>query len=221
MSTSNRKPVRKRAKKAKISPELHAQNKQAALTAAQQLNADVVAAVEDLDEVIDGLAVKHGKSVEVIQELFHLGGHVLKSRRAVGINNAHAHCEARCETTCMCGTSCYYFNILTACIIGADDPTKDGIKAIILAAKELGGYQGLSPAQQQMLIDQLVVSREEDDTGIVRRPMAQLQDARVVMERVRREVPYFQCHLVHPLLIHIPSLLTSTQEMALSSLLSV
>jgi hypothetical protein len=50
--------------------------------------------INNLDEVIDGIALKHSKSIEVVQELLHLGGHVLKSRRAVGINNAYAHCGA-------------------------------------------------------------------------------------------------------------------------------
>ena len=99
--TANDKPVRKRAKKAKISSELRTQNKDAAAAAAHALNTDIVTAIENLDEVIDEIALKHGKSVEVIQELLHLGSHVLKSRRAVGINNAYAHCEARSETTCM------------------------------------------------------------------------------------------------------------------------
>ncbi|KIM74380.1 hypothetical protein PILCRDRAFT_14526 [Piloderma croceum F 1598] len=170
MDTTKSKPVRRHAKKAKISPELRALKKQAAATAAQELNTDITAAIKDLDEVIDRLALKHGKSLEVVQELLHLGGHVLKSRRAVGVNNAYAHCEARCDT------------------IWEDDPTKNNIKAIVHAAQELGGYQGLSSEQQQLLVDQLVASREEENTGIVRRPMAQLQDARAVMERVRREL---------------------------------
>jgi hypothetical protein len=76
-------------------------------------------------------------------------------------------------------------------IVGVDDPTKDEVKAVILAAKELGGYQELSPEQQKVLTDQLVTSRDEEDTGIVRRPMAQLQDSRVVLERVQREVCTF------------------------------
>lgn len=82
--------------------------------------------------------------------------------------------------------------------VGVDDPTKDSVKAVILAAKELGGYQQLSSEQQQLLVDQLVASRQEEDTGIVRRPMAQLQDTRVVLERVRREVcPFISQPWVH------------------------
>jgi len=170
MDIANDKPVRKQAKRAKISPELRTRNKEVAEAAAHSLNADVLVAINNLDKVIDGIALKHGKSVEVVQELLHLGGHVLKSRRTVSINNAYAHCEARCNTT------------------WADDPTKDEVKAVVLAAKELGGYQALSPDQQKLLMDQLVASCDEENTGIVRRPMAQLQDARVVLERVQREL---------------------------------
>ena len=108
MDIANDKPVCKRAKWAKISPELRARNKEVAEAAAHSLNADVLVAINNLDEVIDGIALKHGKSVEVVQELLHLGGHVLKSRRAVGINNAYAHCEARCDTTCTYSAICNY-----------------------------------------------------------------------------------------------------------------
>ena len=102
MDVTHIKPVHKCAKKAKISPKLHAHNKQAAATAAQQLNVDITVTLEDIDDIIDKLALKHAKPVEVIQELLHLGGHVLKSHRTIEINNAYAYCEARCDTDCMC-----------------------------------------------------------------------------------------------------------------------
>jgi hypothetical protein len=98
---ANGEPVRKRARPAKISPLLKAQKKALALAAAHSLREDVEAAITKVDDIIDELALKHGKSAEVIQELLHLGGHVLKSRRSAGINNAYAHCEARCEAACM------------------------------------------------------------------------------------------------------------------------
>ena len=91
MDIANNKPV---CKQAKISLELHAWNKEAADSAAHSLNADMLVAINNLDEVIEALAIKHGKPVDVMQELLHLGGHVSKSHRAVGINNAYAHCEA-------------------------------------------------------------------------------------------------------------------------------
>jgi hypothetical protein len=102
MDIANNKPVRKRAKRAKISPELRAQNKEAADSTVHSSNADMLVAINKLDEVVEALAVKHGKPVDVVQELLHLGGHVLKSHPAVGINNAYAHCEARYDTTCTC-----------------------------------------------------------------------------------------------------------------------
>ena len=81
-----------------------------------------------------------------------------------------------------------YVSLLTVVPLGTDDTTKDNVKAVIKEAHNLGGYQHLSHDQKQVLIDQLVLSREEEATGIVRWPQAQLQDARAVMERVRREV---------------------------------
>jgi hypothetical protein len=96
---ANGEPVRKRTKAAKITPLLKA-HKKAVTTAAHNLNVDIEVAINNLDNVIDELAVKHGKSFKVVQELLHLGGHVLKSRHSAGINNTYAHCEARCETTC-------------------------------------------------------------------------------------------------------------------------
>jgi hypothetical protein len=88
-------------------------------------------------------------------------------------------------------------------MLGADDPTKDNIRVIIEEANDLGGYQHLSQDQQQELIDQLEVSRQEETTGITRRPQAQLQDARAVMERVRREVCSYAhfCYIIVRFLI--------------------
>jgi hypothetical protein len=97
---ANSEPVRKRAKPAKVSPLLKAHKKAVSTAAAHSLNEDVEVAITSIDTLIDELAVKHGKSVEVIQELVHLRGHVLKSRRTAGINNAYAHCKARCNDTC-------------------------------------------------------------------------------------------------------------------------
>jgi hypothetical protein len=97
---ANGEPVRKRARPAKVSPLLKAHKKAISTAAAHSLNEDIEVAITSVDTIIDGLAIKHGKSVEVIQELIHLGGHVLKSRRTVGINNAYAHCEAHCEGAC-------------------------------------------------------------------------------------------------------------------------
>jgi hypothetical protein len=47
---------------------------------------------------------------------------------------------------------------------------------VIHQAHDLGGYQHLSGDQQQVLTDQLILSRQEETTGIIRRPQAQLQD---------------------------------------------
>ena len=52
-------------------------------------------------------------------------------------------------------------------IVGADDPTKDSVKAVILAVKELSGYQEFSPDQQKVLTNQLIALHDEGDTGIV------------------------------------------------------
>jgi hypothetical protein len=98
---ANGEPVRKRARPAKVSPLMKAHKKAVAKAAAHSLNEDIEVAIVKLDVIIDEIAEKHGKSVEAVQELPHLGGHVLKSRRSTGINNAYAHCDARCGTTCI------------------------------------------------------------------------------------------------------------------------
>lgn len=73
-------------------------------------------------------------------------------------------------------------------LLGKHDESKSHICDIIEIAKELGGYENLDPAQKQVLINALDESRTVADTGIVRRPMAQVQDTRIVFDRVCREV---------------------------------
>jgi hypothetical protein len=81
---------------------------------------------------------------------------------------------------------------LTAIFLGLYDESKAAIRDIINEAKDLGSYEHLQPGQKQVLVNALEESRAVDDTGIVRRPMAQLHDTRVIMERVCREVR--ACH---------------------------
>lgn len=64
------------------------------------MHSEVKEALETVDNLIERIADKYGKSFEHVQEALHLGGHVLKSHRRPGINNAWAHCEARSQTDC-------------------------------------------------------------------------------------------------------------------------
>jgi hypothetical protein len=84
---------------------------------------------------------------------------------------------------------------LTAIFLGRHDKSKADIRAIIEEAKELGGYEHLEPEQKQALLNALEESRAVEDTGIIRRPLAQLHDTRIVLEKVCREVcaHYLQC----------------------------
>jgi hypothetical protein len=94
------KTVTLRMKKAKPSPEQHKQSRIDAQGAAEALQSNINTALGDLCMVVETLALQHNRSEEFITEQLHLGGHVLKQRRAPGINNAYAYCEAQCEDEC-------------------------------------------------------------------------------------------------------------------------
>jgi hypothetical protein len=81
-SLANGQPVRKCAKAVKVSPALRAQQNALATAAAHKLNENVETVITTVNNLVDELAVKHGKPVEVVQELIHLSGHVLKSHHA-------------------------------------------------------------------------------------------------------------------------------------------
>ncbi|KAF7970544.1 hypothetical protein HWV62_23711 [Athelia sp. TMB] len=168
-------PVRKRPKVAASTAAIREQKRKSAKAAAQDLNSEVKAALDTIDDLIDSIANKHGKSFEYVQEAVHLGGHVLKAHRRPGINNAWAHCDARSDTDWL------------------DDPAKNHVKAIVNAARKLpGSYRDLSQEQQQVLVDQLAASRAEEERGIGSNPAARIQDARSVLDRIRRELVNLQ-----------------------------
>jgi len=98
--TTTAKPVTLRLKKAKPSAEQRQQSRADALHAAQALQADINTALNDLHVMVQTLAVRHNCNEAFITEQIHLGGHIIKQKRAPGINNAYAHCEARCENEC-------------------------------------------------------------------------------------------------------------------------
>lgn len=94
------KTVTLRMKKVKPSPEQRKQSRIDAQQAAEALQSDINTALGELHTVIETLALRHNRSEEFITEQLHLGGHILKQRRAPGINNAYAYCEARCGDEC-------------------------------------------------------------------------------------------------------------------------
>ena len=55
-------------------------------------------------------------------------------------------------------------------------------------AQELGSYEHLEEGEKDLLKEALEESRAEIDTGIVRRPLAQMHNVRAVCSHVCREV---------------------------------
>jgi hypothetical protein len=98
--TPNTKTVKLRLKKAKPSVEQRKQVRNDAQQAAEALQTDIDTALDNLHTVVETLALRHNRSEDFITEQLHLGGHVIKQKRAPGLNNAYAHCEARSENEC-------------------------------------------------------------------------------------------------------------------------
>jgi hypothetical protein len=94
------KAVTIRLKRAKPSDEQRKHARELAHQAAHDLQKDINEALVNLQEVVQTLSLRHDRTADFIAEQLHLGGHVIKQKRAPGINNAYAHCEARCEQEC-------------------------------------------------------------------------------------------------------------------------
>lgn len=67
-------------------------------------------------------------------------------------------------------------------------------------AQSLGTYEDLDEGEKHLLKEALVESRTVNSTGIVRRPLAQMHDVRVVCDRVCREVSWTSRWLLEKLL---------------------
>lgn len=70
------------------------------LAAAEALQEDLYKVLDEIRLTVERLSSEHNKSEAFILEQLHLGGAVLRQKRSVGINNAYAHCEARCDDIC-------------------------------------------------------------------------------------------------------------------------
>lgn len=73
---------------------------ESALQAVEALQQDIYNILDQIQEAVERLSHEHTKSKAFILEQLHLGGNVLKQKRAPGINNAYAHCEAWYEDEC-------------------------------------------------------------------------------------------------------------------------
>jgi hypothetical protein len=78
-------------------PRSGAQDKADALAGKQKLKADIAAAIEAIDRIIEELADEHEITFERASTLVHLGGRILKDRRRPSIQNAYRFCLARVE----------------------------------------------------------------------------------------------------------------------------
>jgi hypothetical protein len=87
-------------KKSHLPPEVRAQIKEDNLQVVKRFHEDLVRAQEQIEEMMVKISQDHNKSLEVVAEQLHLGGHAIKQQRGPGINNAVAFCSARVENEC-------------------------------------------------------------------------------------------------------------------------
>ena len=92
--------VKLKLKKVTPSVEKCKQAHNDAQQAAEALQADVDVALDNLHTIVENLAFWHNRSEDFIAEQLHLGGHIIKQKRAPGLNNAYTHCEAQSENEC-------------------------------------------------------------------------------------------------------------------------
>src|SRR5882762_10213120 len=100
-----------------------AQIKEDNLQAAKQFNADLMQAQDQIKDIILRISQDHNKSIEVVAEQLHLGGHAIKQRRGPGINNAYTFCSACTENEC----KFIYISLklLLTPLLGDNNPSKD------------------------------------------------------------------------------------------------
>ena len=175
---------------AQPSEEQRKLQRDSAVQAAIALQQDINQALEELQATVKRLSEKHGKPETFIPEQLHLGGAVLKQRRTPGINNAFAHCEAQCEDECELTTALIEWDTYWHVLLGKHDDSKAHICLIVAKAQELGSYEHLEEGEKDLLKEALEESRAEIDTGIVRRPLAQMHNVWAVCSRVCREVSW-------------------------------
>ena len=180
-----------RIPRAQPSEEQRKLQRERATEQAKALQEEIDGILDEIQSTVERLSDKYLKSESFILEQLHLGGVVLKQKHAPGINNAFAHCEARCEDECR---SIFWSNpILTNWfIVGKHDPSKEEIREVVNRAQELGGYEQLDQHEKDILIEALEESRAANNIGIVRRPMAQMHDVWAVCNRVCREVSWLE-----------------------------
>lgn len=90
-------PTPKRSKPAPLTDEQKAQAKADRLALDQRYKSALDGAFSDVSNAVENIAQEFGKTPERVFEDLSLGGRILKPRRAPGINNAWAHCQACCE----------------------------------------------------------------------------------------------------------------------------
>src|SRR5258705_6056673 len=95
-----------------LTQEQCAQAKQMKMDHARQLNEAIQEAQITVGKLIDKISLEFNQSSERIAEMLHLGGHALRQRRGPGINNAYAHCLARCAKECMCALLSIYYCLI-------------------------------------------------------------------------------------------------------------
>jgi len=165
---------------------MHAQVKEDNLQATKQFNADLMQVQDEIKNIILKIYQDHNKSIEVVAEQLHLGGHAIKQQHGPGINNAYIFCSAHAENEC----KFIYISLklLLTSLLGDNDPSKDYIREIVNKAKKLGRYRELSDEDQQVLIDELQQAWNERDTGAVQKPMLQLHDVQTMFDHISQEV---------------------------------
>jgi hypothetical protein len=79
------------------SNEQRAQEKEHNLARKRKLKAAIDAAIEQIDDIIEGLAAETGIGFTKACNYVHLGGRIFKGRRRPTIQNAYRFCSARVE----------------------------------------------------------------------------------------------------------------------------
>ena len=98
----------KRSNRVILTKEQCVQAKQARMDHARRFNEAIQDAQTIIGELIDKISLEFNLSLDHVAEKLHLGGHALKQRRGPGINNAYAHCLARCKQECTCALLTLY-----------------------------------------------------------------------------------------------------------------
>ncbi|KAH9953265.1 hypothetical protein BGW80DRAFT_1259398 [Lactifluus volemus] len=166
------------SERARKSDEQRAQEKEHKLARKVKIKAAVDVAIDQIDDIIEGLAAETGIGFKQACSYVHLGGRIFKGRRRPSIQNAYRFCSARVED----GRWNESDGVLIADAIRIMNELKQN--------KDSNGYKSLSKDDQDTLITLLQEDRDRRDTGVVGKRNLNAQDIRSTMERIGDELEH-------------------------------